>query len=146
MTADETTQLCDDTYAYFVKGIPQATACKWKALSYATSSSAPTEEKLRSNCTTKEGSCMAGAPAAVWPNPGCGDMPSACTATVADYSTCISDQVADFNKTVDGLVECAEFTNDGTSAIWDVMSGNPPASCTSLTDKCPELSLPSLYM
>src|ERR1035437_10279859 len=69
LTAAEATKLCDDTYAYFGSAIPQSTACKWKALSYATSSSPPTQDKLRSNCTSKETGCQAADPSAVWPNP-----------------------------------------------------------------------------
>src|SRR3954462_14164403 len=42
LTPTEVTQLCDETYAYFGSAIPKATACKWKGLSYAASSSAPT--------------------------------------------------------------------------------------------------------
>jgi len=146
LTAEEATKLCDDTYAYFGSAIPQATACKWKGLSYATSSSAPTQDKLRSNCTSKETGCQAADPSAVWPNPGCGDLPSTCTATVAEYSACISDEVTDFNQTVNGLPSCTEFTSAGTSAIWDAMGANAPAGCTSLTDKCPDLYPPTLLM
>src|SRR5688572_10007570 len=43
-------KLCDDTYAYFRIAISTEAACKWKGLSFATSSSAPTEEQLRANC------------------------------------------------------------------------------------------------
>ncbi len=146
LSTDEATQLCDDTYGYFRSAIPQATACKWKGLAYATSSSAPTEEKLRSNCSTKQTSCLAAEPSAVWPNPGCAPVSSTCTATVADYATCIADEVAGFNQTVGGLPACADFTMDGTSAIWDVMGADLPASCTSLNNKCPELYPPTLVM
>jgi hypothetical protein len=146
LTADEATRLCDDTYAYFASAIPQATSCKWKGLAYATSSSAPTDEKLKSNCTTKETSCLGAAPSEVWPNPGCNDLPKTCTATVAEYSACISDEVAGFIKTVDGLSSCADFTKDGTTAIWDVMGAEPVASCSSLTAKCADLSYPTLIM
>jgi hypothetical protein len=146
LTADEATRLCDDTYAYFASAIPQATSCKWKGLAYATSSSAPTDEKLKSNCTTKETSCLGAAPSEVWPNPGCNDLPTTCTATVAEYSACISDEVAGFIKTVDGLSSCADFTTDGTTAIWDVMGAEPVASCSSLTAKCADLSYPTLIM
>jgi alpha-L-arabinofuranosidase len=144
LDASQGTKLCDDTYAYFNKTIPQATACHWKGIAYATSSSAPTEAKLQQNCTNQESACNAGDAGSVWANPGCGDMPKSCTATVADYSTCIKDQAADFNKTVDALSACASFTQAGTAAIWDVMAKDPPASCASLSNKCADLSLPIL--
>jgi hypothetical protein len=47
---------------------------------------------------------------------------------------------------VSGLPSCTEFTSAGTSAIWDAMGANAPASCTSLTDKCPDLYPPTLLM
>jgi hypothetical protein len=146
LTADEAAKLCDDTYAYFASAIPQATGCKWKGLSYATSSSAPTDEKLQSNCTTKETSCLGATPTEVWPNPGCNDLPSTCTATVAEYSACIADEVASFITTVDGFVSCADFTTDGTTVIWDFMGAEPPASCSSLATKCPDLSYPTVII
>ena len=59
LTPADATKLCDDTYAYFRTAIPTASACKWKGLSFATSSSAPTQEQLRANCTEKETGCMA---------------------------------------------------------------------------------------
>jgi hypothetical protein len=144
LTPEEATQLCDDTYAYFASAIPREISCKWKALAYATSSSAPSEEKLRSNCTTKETTCLAGS--APTGNPGCGEIPPSCTATVAEYSACISEEVADFIKTVEGLPSCADFTSEGTSAIWDVMGASLPPNCTSLNDECPALYPPTLFV
>lgn len=143
LTPDEAAQLCDDTYAYFGKAITQATTCKWKALSYATSSSAPTEAKLQQNCSSKETSCLAGSGATG--NPGCNDIPSTCTATVAEYAACISDEATNFTQTVSGLPMCGAFTSTGTDAVWAAMGADFPGRCQPLITKCPDLSILNLF-
>jgi hypothetical protein len=143
LTATEATQLCDDTYAYFGTAIPRATECRWKGLSYAASSSAPSQAVLQQNCTNQENACLQ-ADGGVISNPGCGDIATTCTATVADYSACITDEVAAFDQTVNGLPACSALTTAGTSAIFDAQTGGtPPASCTSLSNACPTVYPPS---
>jgi hypothetical protein len=139
----EASQLCDDTYAYFASAIPRATACKWKGLSYAASSSAPSQDVLQQNCTTQESACLQ-ADGGASSNPGCGDIPTTCTATVAQYAACISDEVTAFTATVGGLPSCTTLTSAGTSAIFDAQTGGtPPASCASLSNACPALYPPT---
>ena len=145
LTTAEATQLCDDTDAYFGKNVTQATTCKWTGLYYATQSSAPTQDMLRKGCTDHESACLKADASTVSTSSGCSDIPSTCTATVAQYAVCISDQVANFNQTVNGLPSCDSFTTSATSGVWDALSANLPASCTSITDKCPELSPPTLF-
>jgi hypothetical protein len=141
LTPADTTKLCDDTYAYFRTAIPTATGCKWKGLSFATSSSAPTQEQLRANCTEKETGCMADPVTAFASNPGCSPPPANCGATVAEYSTCIRDQVAFFNQTVNAIENCAVLTSTGTDAVWAALGSNPPASCSFAA--CPGLFPPN---
>jgi hypothetical protein len=31
------------------------------------------------------------------------------------------------------------------AAVWAFRTGDPPASCTSLSDKCPDLDIPSPF-
>jgi len=140
LTPAQATQLCDDTYAYFGSAIPKATTCKWKGLSYAASSSAPSDAQVQSNCTTKETSCQGTDPWA--DNLGCNDIPSTCTATVAEYSACISDEVASFIQTVNGLKTCAMLTRADTPALFEIMAAPLPASCMSLMNKCADLYPP----
>jgi len=143
LTTAEANQLCNDTYGYFASAIPQGTECKWKGLSYAASSSAPSQTVLQQNCTTQENACLQ-ADGGASSNPGCGDIPPDCTATVAQYSTCISDEVSAFSQTVGGLPSCATLTSAGTGAIFDAQTGGtPPASCASLSNACPALYPPS---
>jgi len=134
-------KLCDDTYAYFRSAISTEAACKWKGLSFATSSSAPTEEQLRANCAEKETQCLADPVTALGTNPGCSPFPSNCVTTVGEYSTCVRDEVAFFNQTVGSLPSCATLTSVGTQAVSAALSAPPPASCT--FSGCPSLFPPN---
>jgi hypothetical protein len=138
LTTGEANQLCSDTYNYFRSAIPKPVTCKWKGLVFGASSSAPTIAMTQANCTSQESSCLQAAdPWSI--NNGC-DLPKpSCMATVAVYSACIKDEITAFIQTVNGLPGCAMLTS--TSAIGDAQSNsNPPASCTSLTDMCPEIT------
>lgn len=131
LTAADSTKLCNDTYAYFRTAITNETACKWKGLSFATSSSAPTDEQLKANCTEKESGCLADPNTARSSNAGCNDLPTDCAATVAQYSTCVEALVARFNQTVAGLSSCAALTKMGTDGVWAALAlvSTPPPSC-----------------
>ena len=54
LTSPDVSQLCKDTYSYFGKNIPMATACKYKGLAYATSSSAPSDSQFQQVCKEHE--------------------------------------------------------------------------------------------
>jgi hypothetical protein len=139
LTPAESTQLCKDTSSYFGQNISKATLCKEAGLGYAVSSSAPSDTQLQKNCTTQEATCLQGGPAVA----NCTDITASCTATVAQYSACITDRVADFNQKVSALAACATVTKADLTAVWDFMSANLPASCTLVTDQCPTLDIPS---
>ena len=139
----EATQLCNDTYSYFDSAIPHATACKWNGLYRAASMSAMTQDQLRTGCALADNSCLQ-SDAGAFSNPGCGDLPKNCTATVTQYASCIADEVTEFNQTVNGFPDCMTVTLAGTSPIFDALAGgNPPASCMSLSDACPSLLVPN---
>jgi hypothetical protein len=141
LTPTEVTQLCDDTYAYFGSAIPKATTCRWRGLAYGASSSAPTDAQLQTSCANKETSCQGSADP--WAdNLGCNDIPSTCAATVAQYSACISDEVAAFIQLVNGFPMCSALMRSNASDILNAIAAAPPASCASLMNTCPELSPP----
>jgi hypothetical protein len=95
-------------------------------------------------CTDHEAACLqAGSGVGSADDPGCNDIPSTCTATVAEYSACISDEVEAFSQGMNGLPSCATSTSASMSAVWQVMVPTAPASCDSLTNECPELSPPA---
>ena len=141
LSAAEAKTLCDDTFAYFGSAIAKPITCKWKGLNKATSSSAPTQEVLTKTCTDEESGCLTAA--ATTENSGCNAIPtSGCSTTVAQYSTCIQDQVLAFAQTVNGLPSCATFMTSGTSAIYEAQGANPPPSCV-FDATCPGLSPPN---
>jgi hypothetical protein len=130
LTTAEAAQLCHDAYAYFAATIGAATTCKWNGLVYATSSSAPTDEALRQNCTNRETACLAD-PGALWAaNADCDTIPTDCTSTVAEYSGCVRDAAAAFTLTVNGLPSCDAFTHESTNLVWNVVAAPPLPSCT----------------
>lgn len=57
LTAAQGVQLCSDTSAYFGRNITGAQACKFVALTFSVSSSAPTDADLRAGCTNTETDC-----------------------------------------------------------------------------------------
>jgi hypothetical protein len=138
----EVTQLCDDTYAYFASAIAKATTCKWKGLAFGASSSAPTDAQLQQNCTNKETSCQqVDNP---WSdNLGCNEIPATCTATVAQYAACIADEVTAFIQLVNGFPVCAMLMRSNASEILNAIAAEPPASCASLMNTCPDLYPPA---
>ena len=139
LTPSEATQLCKDTSSYFGQNISQATLCKEAGLGYSISTSAPTDAQLQQNCSGQEATCLQGGSAVA----NCTSISANCSATVAQYLTCITDMVARFNEKVGTLASCATVTLSDLAAVWDFMTGDGPASCTSVTDKCPTLDIPS---
>jgi non-reducing end alpha-L-arabinofuranosidase len=138
LTSSEGDQLCKDSYAAFGKAINQATLCKWTGLAYTISSSPINDTMMQDNCKEAEATCLkAGAFV-----PSCNPLPSSCKGTVAQYSTCIADRAASYSSTVATLPSCAKVTSTDRAAIWEFMEGMPD-SCTSLTDKCPTLDIPT---
>ena len=141
LTPTEGTQLCSDAYAYFTSTISRATLCKAKGLSYGISSSAPNDSVLQKSCTTQETACLQATPN----SPSCQDIAKDCTATVSLYSSCITDQATAFTQTASGLASCAKVTNNDLAPVWAFMTGDLPASCTSLITLCPTLDLPTPF-
>ena len=114
-------------------------------LSRAASSSSRTQDDLQKGCALAENGGLQ-SDAGAFANPGCGDIPKTCTATVAQYATCIGDEGATFEQTVNGLPECNVATLADTSLSFDALGGGtPPASCTSLGDACPARVVPSPF-
>jgi hypothetical protein len=57
----------------------------------------------------------------------------------------MTDQTAAFTQTVSGLAGCATVTKNDLAAVWAFRTGELPASCTSITDACPSLDLPTPF-
>lgn len=148
LTAAEISQLCDDTTAYFAANVTRANSCKFSALVFAASSSAPTDDALRTNCTSMESNCTQSDASTTGPGAAtmamCGDPPTDCTVTVAQYSACIRDEATAFAQTVGALPACTALARTDFDAIYAAQSRtDQPASCTVLTDACPSFIPPA---
>jgi hypothetical protein len=139
LAPSDAAQLCKDAYAYFAKAVSQADLCKWAGLSYGISSSPVSDSALQQNCKTQESSCLTADP----PIADCSAIPAMCAATVSQYSACIIDQAAAFNAAVAALPGCTTVTRPDLQGVWDYATGDLPASCTAITDKCPAMDLPT---
>lgn len=139
LTPTEATQLCADTFAYFGQAISKPTLCKWTGLTYAVSSSAPSDTRLQENCKGQENACLAAGPA----SPSCRALPAACTATVSQYAACIVDNTAALNAGVERLAACSTVKMSDLEAVWAFVTEDPPASCTALSELCPALDVPT---
>ena len=144
LTAAESSQLCSDTSAYVVAAIPRATGCKYQAIVAAASNSSPTEAQLQAACASTEATCNQDAsvmgPGA---NTLCGQIPATCTATVAQYSTCVEDQAVVFAQEAGELTSCSTLTFGNLSTVYDVPNAaNAAPSCMTLETACPNFTLP----
>lgn len=142
LTAAQGTQLCNDTSGYFGRNITKAQACKFGALSFSLSSSAPTEADLRTGCTNTENDCNQ-SDAATGIAVMCSSIPPSCTATVAQYSACVVDQGALYETNLAALPACSALTRaDFDKITTSLPNASPPASCDALMSACPDLTLP----
>jgi hypothetical protein len=142
LSTTEAGQLCTDTSTCYGKSISKEDLCKWKGLAHGVSTSAPTDADLQAACGSEESTCSSAAAGALT----CKAIPAACTATVAQYSTCITDKAAAFNAAVKALPGCTTVKMGDLEAVWNFMTGDPPASCAVFdANGCSSWDLPSAY-
>lgn len=144
LTAEEETQLCTDTGTYIAGAITRAAACKYYAIVTAASSSAPTEEEMQTVCSTAEADCNSN-PSVMGPgaNTLCSQIPDGCTATVEQYSACVTDEAVVFDQGAAALVGCSELTFENLATSYDVPTdaGDAPG-CMPLKTACPSFTVP----
>ena len=143
LTAAESTQLCDDTKAYFKSAISKANSCKFSALSNAASTSAPSDTVLQTNCASMETSCNASATMGPGTSTSCFPPPATCTATVAQYSACISDEAALLTQSANTLPSCAAVRLADITPIFAAVEALYQATgCMALMAACPDFVFP----
>ena len=81
------------------------------------------------------------------PGPGamtlCSQIPATCTATVAQYSTCVMEEAALFEQGANALTSCSMLTFENLSAAYDVPTAATQApGCMAVKMACPNFSLP----
>ncbi len=143
LTDAEVTQLCNDTLAYFGSSIPSADRCKWAGLQASSSSSPVSDAMMQMICTTHQDRCSA-------PDGGTGNnsicfssIDSSCTATIAQYAACITDETAGFSAIVKSFPACSAVKVDDVPSIMATEGQTPPASCTAFTNACNALDVPN---
>jgi hypothetical protein len=144
LTAAEAATLCTDTSAYIASAIGRANGCKYLGIIAAASNSAPSEEQLQAACSTSESACNEDASIA---GPGantlCGSVPPTCTATVEQYSTCVTGQAVVFDQGASELVSCSMLTFGNLSTAYDVpMAATAAPACMAIKTACPSFTLP----
>jgi hypothetical protein len=136
LTAQEATQLCNDTTAYVRRAVGSANVCKYAAIVNASSQSAPTEGELQAACTAAESSCNQD-DNRMTPTALCGDIPPTCTATVEQYSACVVDEGMLFDQGASALVDCSTLTFANLSTAFDVpTTASEAPSCMALMTAC----------
>jgi hypothetical protein len=144
LTGAEAMQLCSDTSAYVAGSITRATGCKYAGIIAAASNSSPTEAQLQASCAATERTCNQDDTVM---RPGentlCSQIPRTCTATVEQYSTCITDEALLFEQGASALISCSMLTFGNLSTAYTVPTAASEApSCRAVKAACPTFSLP----
>jgi hypothetical protein len=143
LTQAEASKLCSDTGAYATTAIGKPGGCKYVGIVAAASSSAPTEAALQAACSAREASCTQGASMGPGGNTNCSAVPATCTATVAQYSSCIMNEVTVFDQGANALVSCSMLTNGNLGTAYDVPNAAAEApDCMAIKTACPSFTLP----
>jgi hypothetical protein len=144
LSMGEALQLCSDTSAFIASAIGRESGCKYLGIVAAASNSSPTEEQLQAACSVSEDACnedatIAGAGA----NTLCGQIPPTCTATVEQYSACVTDEAELFDQEASELFSCSMLTFGNLSTVYDVpMAASAVPSCMTIKAACPSFTVP----
>jgi len=147
-TADAT-QLCGDSVTYLIRNVSVAELCKrtgYDAAVFALETgAATTDAQIQMVCMTAVNQCPSPVPDGGAGTCSLGDTSScATTATVDEYSLCISDATATLKAALPSFPTCSALTVASVAATQtDGGSGTAtPPSCTKLMTDCPNISLP----
>ena len=151
LTPAQATQICTDSTAYASRSISKSDACKLVGfITVATGvafGSVTTDQMAQTTCQAAVDSCNnSSSDAGATGNCSIGDTSTcAATATVSEYSTCITDSVNATKSSLASIPACSSITlaslraDGGTGGTTTT-----PASCTKLTTDCPGLTIPGL--
>lgn len=145
LTMTEANQLCSDTGAYVSSSVTRTDRCRFAGLKYAASSSAPTDNDLRVNCSSLESDCNQPDGAATF-TAVCFEIPTTCTATVAQFSACLRDEVALYKQRYATLPVCSALVRADLEGINQIVQDVPQAAgCLTLANVCPDYTPPVPY-
>jgi len=143
LTAAETTQLCNDTGAYMERVVSKANTCKMAATMAAAFASPTSDAAAQAACTPVYNQCMAGPASSTTQT--CDPIPADCTATVAQYSACVTDSLVALNQLLGAIPSCnaitlAELSDSSTGGT--TTDTTTPASCQAIESACPSFLVP----
>jgi hypothetical protein len=146
LTPAQQTQICNDVNNYSVHALSQASFCKYAGVATAafvlTSDSSVTDATLQSACSQAVTECNASPPDTSGST--CdftGVSTCSADATIADFNACISDQVSAENAAFASLPACSAVTKTWLNSNSSAGTITAPASCVSLSAKCPDVSM-----
>lgn len=145
LTPAQQTQICNDVTNYSIHALSQASFCKYAGVATAAfllaSDSSTTDATLQSACAQTVTQCNASPPDT---SGGTCDFSGVETcsadATIADFNTCITDEVSAENAAFASLPACSAVTKTWLNSNSSAGTITEPASCVSLDAKCPGIS------
>ena len=147
LTPAQQTQICNDLTNYSVHNIPQATVCKFVGVEAAAivlaSESTATDAQLQDACSQAVTQCNATPPDTSGSTCDFSGV-STCSAdaTIADFNTCVTDEVTAENAAFGSVPACSAVTKAWLTANGDAAGTfTEPASCVSLDAKCPDVGM-----
>jgi hypothetical protein len=140
----ESQQFCKDLEAYGAKYAAETkdTTCQFSAVTSAAFTfalnSAATDAELQQACKSTYDACLK-APSQT--KSTCSKPSAQCTATVAEFETCMSDAANGFDEMIASLPTCASINRDSfkTNTGTPTTQKSTPA-CDAMQQKCAELS------
>lgn len=134
LTPAERDQLCMDVTQWAMSGpfLPNGcNATAWLLTSLvASTDTAATDAELRASCETGYADCVAGGVTSM-----CDDVPTTCTATVSEYTTCAADGV----DALGALPACSQLTRASVNNAITILAGSSSSpACMAVSTKCPD--------
>jgi hypothetical protein len=152
LTPAQATQLCTDSTSYVSRSISKSDTCKLLGFTAAAIAvgfgAATTDQAVQQTCQASVDQCNNSSPdGGTTGTCSIGDTSTcAATATVSEYSTCISDDVTAVKGSLSSIPACSALTIASLTATDGGTGGTTttPASCTKLMTDCPNLTIPGL--
>jgi hypothetical protein len=149
LTPADTAQICTDTSAYVTRNVSKSDLCKLAGLFAApfvlVGNPNATDADVQTACSDAVTSCnSSSADGGSTATCSVGDT-STCnaTATVDEYSKCVTDTTSALKGTLNAIPACSSLTVASLSADGGTGgTSTPPASCVTLMNDCPDISPP----
>ncbi|HTB57084.1 MAG TPA: hypothetical protein VLC06_04385 [Polyangia bacterium] len=140
-TAAQLAQLCADTIAYSMQIVSAADSCKLTGLNTAIAAGgtgSATDAQLQEDCSDASGHCLAPGDAGA-ESCDLGDLSScAPTATISEYTACITEEGATIKQAVGSFPACNAVTASSLSSVSSTLAAaRAGPSCQKLAAACP---------